>query len=524
MLTDIKTEDLEREAEEILRSPELLHYIKRVLDEKIVGEDKTKLLLFLVALSSRMEDDEVSLGAVVVGESGAGKSYMVKNITSLFPQEDILWFSRVTDAALNYLDTRTLTGKILVIEELEGIGDNPQLRVMLSEHGLKLLTTEKEDGQFKSKMISVRGSPAFFTCTTRSVIEDQLATRTFKVSPDESEEQTERVLQYIANKVSNIFEVFGEQKTYEEEVVKLLIRKLKPMKVYIPYASELVKMFPKKLVRARRDFSKLVNIIRIIAWLHQYQRTIVKIKVNEITENVIKTVSSTEELKDPEEKYILASPVDLQYALELVSDVFHETFTGVVPRAKELFEKIKDREYVTCPELAQEFDMPSRTVRSYLANLSQAGLLIKDDSTRPHRYLVRSEVNDAVFNGITIEELSYNEKEFLNGLKYERQNGKLTIEEHESHYVPLLPCRFADDNQSKDNASFEENDNKEAVEPFNTEPSSSFKENKAVRKVFCGTCNKVFELEVEKDAIISTLRCPYCNEYSLVEYVEFGGE
>lgn len=414
--------------EELIKQPNLLHTIKEIIDYDVIGEDRNKLLIFLACCSSLLQDDELVLGAVLSGESSIGKSHLLKHITKHF-QDRLIWFSRITGASLNYLNDKNLTGKIMVIEELEGVGDNPQLRIMMSEHGLTLLTTEKEDGQYKAKEIKIQGSPAFFTCTTRKNVETQLNTRVFKITPDDSPEQTRRIFLHKAWR-----EGFPPPRPPLKRPGYLpqALQGLSPfVGVIVPFIKEIVENFPDRFVRGRRDLGKLINVIKIIAWLHQYQRS-----------RIIK-VFERKDKDDIRHEYVLASVIDLKYAMDILADSFQQTITGVVPSARDLYNKIQEREYVSAPDLARELHIPYTSMRDLLWNLVEAGLLILDKSERPHRYYLQKEGSNSTINYDVFQNLPFSEKEYLSRLRISstnlRENEHIEIQEKESIYIPLFP-------------------------------------------------------------------------------------
>jgi predicted GTPase len=75
--------------------PNLLQRIQTdYLDRTIAGEDKNKLLLFLVCLSASTKRP---LSAVVKGVTGAGKSRIVNRVLDIFRRmNSVIEFSRIT--------------------------------------------------------------------------------------------------------------------------------------------------------------------------------------------------------------------------------------------------------------------------------------------------------------------------------------------------------------------------------------------------------------------------------------------
>ncbi|MEL6628871.1 MAG: CHC2 zinc finger domain-containing protein, partial [Bacteroidota bacterium] len=80
-----------------LRSENLLAQINEGIGScGIVGEEKTRLLLFIVASSYQMRH---TLHALIQGSSGSGKTRLLQVIRSLMPEEVVKSYTRVTDGS-----------------------------------------------------------------------------------------------------------------------------------------------------------------------------------------------------------------------------------------------------------------------------------------------------------------------------------------------------------------------------------------------------------------------------------------
>ena len=92
--------DTERaEALTFLRGPDLLGQVAKDIDALgFVGEDTNKRLLYLVAISRKLLDP---LSAIVLSQSGAGKSGLTEVIERLCPPEDVVLFTRLTPQSLS---------------------------------------------------------------------------------------------------------------------------------------------------------------------------------------------------------------------------------------------------------------------------------------------------------------------------------------------------------------------------------------------------------------------------------------
>ena len=72
-----------------------------ILHTGYVGEETNKRLLYLVAVSRKLEDP---LSAIVLSQSGAGKSGLTEVIERLCPPEDVVLLTRLTPQSLYYTE------------------------------------------------------------------------------------------------------------------------------------------------------------------------------------------------------------------------------------------------------------------------------------------------------------------------------------------------------------------------------------------------------------------------------------
>ncbi|MCH7535649.1 MAG: hypothetical protein IH948_07890 [Bacteroidetes bacterium] len=119
------------------------------------------------------------------------------------------------------------------------------------------------------KRVEAEGTVLVVT-TTLDRIHHENQTRLFDLFIDESEKQTSNILLMQASQmekddpgIDNEIRIWRAAQTILEGYI-----------VYIPFATELAKAFPKFEIRSRRDFARLLNLIRSHTLLYQYQRNI----------------------------------------------------------------------------------------------------------------------------------------------------------------------------------------------------------------------------------------------------------
>src|SRR5207302_348524 len=112
------TDEERTEALAFLRRPDLLDQVARDIDALgFVGEAVNTRLLYLVAISRKLADP---LSAIVLSQSGAGKSGLTEVLERLTPPEDVVLLTRLTPQSLYYLEPGFLDRKLVIVEERSG--------------------------------------------------------------------------------------------------------------------------------------------------------------------------------------------------------------------------------------------------------------------------------------------------------------------------------------------------------------------------------------------------------------------
>lgn len=363
--------------------------------------------------------DRKPLGAIVTGTSSAGKNWLIDNVTKLF-NGSVRSFSRITPASLDRLQ-ENMSNSILVLKELGGLQAQPSLRVWLSEGGLSLLTTERdEEGRISSVELATEGVPVFITTTTNYQIEKQLQNRLILIGLDESKEQTRKILLYQAREFSKT-----NFQLEPNPVINAFLNMenpsiLLPFNVLIPYAEKIAKIFPADSITARRDQRKLLMLIRMSAFLHQHQRI---------------------RVQDPDNKmrfYVLADKIDFNYALDIGGKALEQTLAGIQKRTMQALEIFKIQKMLTTRQLADALKISTYWARHIANALVNAGYLYRDESQKTHVFELRETVN------LELSELRsalnhWNRDDLKGWLLRERVIIKEEVSEPQ-YIVPFLAC------------------------------------------------------------------------------------
>jgi DNA primase catalytic core len=285
-----------------------------------VGEEANKKLGYLGSIS-RFLDDPFSI--VILSQSGSGKSYLAEVLVKLTAPEDVKMYSRLTPQALFYTGEHALSHKFLVIEEKAGseAADYP-IRALQSRHELSIAATIKnpETGKMQTAEFKVYGPTAFLETTTASRINYENSTRCFEIYLDESVQQTRRI-----HDMQRFLKTAEGRKLADAQAAICkkhhnAQRLLQPVRVIIPYAPAIE--FPATWLRTRRDHQRFLNLIEVIAFLHQYQK---------------------QGKTDPESgrQYIEADLRDYEIACDLAKDILPETLSDLKKPVADLLSAIE---------------------------------------------------------------------------------------------------------------------------------------------------------------------------------------
>jgi predicted transcriptional regulator len=395
----------------LLSDPELLYKIKCELDRSITGEDKNKLLLYLVCASSytkTLGNSKWNLSAIITGSSSAGKSWLLNNVAKYF--KNVEDYTRLTGAAPDRL-AKDFNNKILIVQELRGTESaQSTLRVWISEGKLKLLTTDRDEkGRLITNVLETKGSPTFVTTCTEAEVDTELLNRIFILSMDESVQQTRNILKFEAR----LYRELGVENGLEpdEKFVDLPAYIQFVTHVLIPYIDVLAEKFPipkgKELsANPRRDFKKLIFLIGVITWLHQMQRWIVQ--------------------RGPF-VFAVSSVADFYMAWRLCEDTLRDTILKLTERHKWVLNCFQEKgDVLTVRDVAVQTGLSENRARELLNSLVRKGYLLKDKTEKVHKYVLREKI-----------ELDSTIEEFVTSLKRFEENKLREWLEQENYKILL---------------------------------------------------------------------------------------
>jgi hypothetical protein len=369
------------ECRELAEGRDILSEFSRDLEAcRVVGERTNGELLYL-ALVSRLLDKIVSVA--VKGPSSGGKSYLVKQVLSFFPEGSSIGLTAMGEKALLYTE-RDLSHRHIVLMEAAGLSGDFQeyvIRTLLSEGFLEYEVTKKTQEGLENVVMRKEGPTGFITTTTRDKLHAENETRYLSITVTDTREQTRRIFRALAD---------GSAEEPDRGRWHALQAWLEgaERRVVIPYAGTLAERMGDVAVRLRRDFSVVLSLIKAHTILHQATRE-----------------------RDTEGR-IVATLADYSRVRGLVSGLIAEGVEATVPKSvRETVEAVEsviacgDEDHATNKAVAEELEIDksaaSRRVktavgRGYVKNLEDrkghpARLVIGEDMPEDREILPASD-------------------------------------------------------------------------------------------------------------------------------------
>jgi DNA primase len=327
-----------------------------------VGELAAKKLALICSVSAR---SGTPIQPSTHAQSSAGKNVLWDTALSLLPPEAVVKRSGLSAKALFRTQT-DLRGAVLYIQEVSGSEDAEYtIRVMQSDGRLEYEATEKmPDGSMKNVVHQTEGPTVVVQTTTRNRLHGENETRVFPIYIDESARQTGRIVGSILREASGGGPDEAESRRIRQRWHDA-IRLLEPAEVVIPYAERIE--IPRSPLRIRRDARRLIDVVRVIAWLYQHQRE-----------------------RDPQGR-ILAAEEDFSEALRLVSESLRRAWQTLTPSEESVLRSIQELPEQPRTKGLKRRDLKvrevsDRRVKEVLKSLTETGYLDCDGRQGPQGY------------------------------------------------------------------------------------------------------------------------------------------
>ena len=403
------SEDTKIKSIELLKKPDLLKQVKIAMEEKtvdksIIGEEQSSLTLFLNCLGALNDIQTIN---TLKGSSSAGKTAVANMVTGLFHTK------KVGDLSPTALKHGTHDYHILYLQEsVDGDFENKHLRLLSADDGGFIAETtikNKETGDYSVQRDEI---PARTLVTTSTIVEihNEFGTRSFIIPLDESQQQTENIIDYTFGESGRKLDEITGKKVFGEKYSKLknALTFLEPHEIIIPYEELLTDVFPTKDLRARRDSKKLIQLIKCSAFLHQFQRP--KTNING-------------------HKILIASVQDLYNVLTIARPILESTLTGFDSRtlnAIGIIPEIMNNEgFITTSNLSKKMDIGTNYASQILKQLRENDFIILDNELKENLKIKgRTNVHILNPNKDHTESLISTTKD-LNWLKFQKMEEKL---------------------------------------------------------------------------------------------------
>ena len=320
----------------------------------IVGEKD--LLRTLHTITASRKAKKRRLHANMREVSGAGKSESVRFALSMLPPTEVLHLGGgASKRAINYYGD--LSYMVVFIDEANNLDED--LRAILREAVTKpeviRLVTQGDPKNYVAVPVTVKTEGMVLIEAGTSVIADPAdETRFLILSPDASDEQTDRILDAQAAAAESLNPGFDA----ELDIWRKAQDYLRICHVEIPFAKALRRLLQWQTIRARRDFSRLLALIAAHACAHQYQR------------------STHEHLGG---LVVEAEVEDYRRVHEFAALIFNQATKGLTRTQEEVLSKILQHEDLwaqfNLSEATGWIGKASSTVREHLQNLEKRGVL-----------------------------------------------------------------------------------------------------------------------------------------------------
>ena len=366
------------------QTDDIIEFFLNDIGKRVKRDDPVKISVFTTGLSAYLSPTNLFLR----GESGIGKTYNVTEVMKYFPQEDVWYLGGMSQKSLvhgygvllnkdgspidfdakptepkrrdfgkndkvNYdgalqqyksklkLFTQEMKGsytlvdlsrKILVFLEAPEYNTFQMLRPILSHDKMEIeyqFVDKTGAGQLRTMKVVIRGWPATIFLTIDRMYMEELSTRSFSVTPENSEEKIKQA-NLLTNEKASLPWKYKEETEACTDLCQL-IRKLRDLTakekigVIVPFLN-LHELFPKQISRDMRDFTHFCESLQAVTLLHYYRRPI-----------AVKG----------EKKFVVSTLEDVTRAMKVYKEIFETTRTGTEKRTLEFYHNImigKDKE------------------------------------------------------------------------------------------------------------------------------------------------------------------------------------
>jgi len=439
-----------KEIEKInINDPNLLETISKKYESKIVGENEN-IKTLVCSIVSKDLPKELRFSIIILNQSTTGKSYFLNNVLQpLQSSGDIIDFTDFTEAYFKRAHDN-VNGKIIKIEQLERKDDMgrltfERLKHLQTEGRLRFGNVESnEKGKRAPIEFEIVGIPVILTTATSSNIDPETENRFFIMGLDESEKQTDKIIDYDLDRVSTI----NPDQKWQNNIIQLeeIYKELKHAAhvvedVKIPFSHK-IKNFLPRILSIRRDLLKILGLTCVLAFIHYKNRD--RLMNKEAEHLPTSTYGDTEELH---KAVIIARPDDLKQAIEIAGNTIIQTLNKATHKTMELNAVLKKLytekntaiakpeayEGVTVADLQKTTGWPETTVRDHLRTLTENGFVLANYEEKPYRF----HSLEKKFSDFKITNMLFSDREYQDWINK-------TLEEYGAGYA-FVPSRKSEE-------------------------------------------------------------------------------
>ena len=356
-------------AKHIIEAEDPLECIKTGIRELGYGGDiKPPVITYLSATSRLLEmrDGTIPVHLLLLGPSSCGKTYTLSTLKRLLPKEAYHIVEAGSARVLIY-DKADLKHRLLLFSEADSLPageDNPAasaIRNMLQDHHLHYQVTvkDKATSDFTVRTIDKPGPTVLITTSTRPLGE-QLMTRLFTLEISDSKEQITASLQ-----AQSSLEI-GGLNHFDNALVdfQAYLQLKTPIKVIVPFARELADAISQMSIapRINRDYGRLINLIKSVVVLRQYQR------------------------KMDDDERLVATLKDYDTVRGLVNDMYVDSSSGVTANIRKLVTTVASihtqsarGNKITNTTLSKELDLSVKQITRLAKKAIKHGWLVNQE-------------------------------------------------------------------------------------------------------------------------------------------------
>jgi len=407
---------LNEEQYKLAVNPQLVDFILSDLEKRVKRDNPVKLSVLFTGISGFLKEP---INLFQKGESGIGKSYNTVQTLKYFPKETTILLGGLSPKALihdygvlltedgkpadtieapekprksDFADAEDfkdetrlykkkfkeyieIMKKTYTLIELSGktlvFLENPDWETFHMLYPILSHDTERIEyrfvdklakGQMRTMHVVIQGWPATVFLTVDRRYMEELATRSFTVTPESTKEKIADANQ-LTNMKANYPWLYDRETGEIQEIrtVVIAIRtwfKASEADVVVPFEG-LYEFFPKEIVRDMRDFQHFTQFLKAITALHLFQRPLITINGK---------------------SFVVSTMFDVAVAINIYREIFETTRTGTEQAILDFYHNvIKQKNSWYLKDLTEEYNVTatrkasSDTIRIKLDRLAQIG-------------------------------------------------------------------------------------------------------------------------------------------------------